>query len=70
MLFNYAITSSKFRSSFKMANIKAVFKKGAKGFKENYRPINILPLVSKIFENYLQVIKNFFGYSIEISVRI
>ena len=44
-----------------MANIKAVFKKGAKGFKENYRPINILPLVSKIFENYLQVIKNFFG---------
>ena len=61
MLFNYAITSSKFRSSFKMVNIKVVFKKGTQSFKENYRPINILPLVSKIFENYLQVIKNFSG---------
>ena len=48
MFFNDAVTSSKFPSSLKMANIKAVSKKGKKSLKENYRPISILRLVSKI----------------------
>ena len=51
--FNDAIASSKFPSSLKMANIKAVFKKGTKSLKKNYRPISILPLVSKIFERII-----------------
>ena len=51
--FNDAIVSSKFPSSLKMANIKAVFKKGTKSLKKNYRPISILPLVSKIFERII-----------------
>ena len=53
MCFNDAITSSKFPSSLKMENIKAVFKKGTKSIKENYRPISISPLVSKIFERII-----------------
>ena len=36
-----------------MANIKAVYKKGTKSLKKNYRPISILPLVSKIFERII-----------------
>ena len=51
--FNDAITSSKFPSSLKMANITAVFKKGTKSLKGNYRPISVLPLVLKIFERVI-----------------
>ena len=50
MFFNDAITSTKFPSSLRMINIKGVAKKGTKSLNENYRPISILPLVSKIFE--------------------
>ena len=40
MLFIYTITTSELPFS----------KKGTKSLKENYRPVSILPLVSKIFE--------------------
>ena len=53
MPFNGAITSSKFPSSLKIANIKAVFKNGTKSFKENQRPISVFPWVSKIFEKII-----------------
>ena len=44
---------SKFPSSLKMVNIKAVFKKGTKSLKEKHRAISILPLTSKIFERII-----------------
>ena len=53
MFFKDAITSSKFPSSLKMVNIKAVFKKGTKSLKEKHRAISILPLTSKIFERII-----------------
>ena len=56
MFFNDAIASSKFLSSLKMTNIKAVLKRGTKSFKENYRPISILPLVSENFERIIMII--------------
>ena len=37
----------------KLPNITTVFKKRSKNQKENYRPISILPKISKIFENIL-----------------
>ena len=37
----------------KNANITPVFKKGHRGSKENYRPVSILPVISKIFEKLL-----------------
>ena len=48
--FNETIRSGKFPSILKKANITPVFKKGFKGSKENYRPVSILPVISKIFE--------------------
>ena len=51
--FNNSITTSIFPSSLKQAIIILVFKKGDKDLKENYRPVNILPNVSEIFERLL-----------------
>ena len=37
----------------KLPNITTIFKKRSKNQKENYRPVSILPTISKIFENIL-----------------
>ena len=37
-------------SNWKLANVVSVHKEGAKDHVENYRPISLLPIVSKIFE--------------------
>ena len=50
IFFNETIESSKFPTSLKQANITPVFKKGSRNQKENYRPVSILPIISKIFE--------------------
>ena len=47
--FNIAISSSKFPASFKFADITPVFGNGSSNKKDNFRSINILPIVSKIF---------------------
>ena len=39
-------------SSLKQAILTPVFKKGDKNSKENYRPVSILPNISKIFERF------------------
>ena len=51
--FNEAICSSKFPATFKFANVTPVFKKGNRNQKDNYRPISILPIISKIFEKLI-----------------
>ena len=51
MFFNEAIESSKFPSLLKQLNITPNFNKGSRNQKENYRPVTILPIISKIFEN-------------------
>ena len=48
--FNTSVTNSEFPSVLKQANITPVFKKGERYSKDNYRPVSILPNVSKIFE--------------------
>ena len=37
----------------KIANITPVFKEEDRGLKDNYRPVSILPEISKIFEKLL-----------------
>ena len=37
-------------SDWKLANVVPVHKKGAKDHEENYRPISLLPIVSKVFK--------------------
>ena len=51
--FNESIKKSAFPSILKNANITPVFKKGYRCSKENYRPVIILPVISKVFEKLL-----------------
>ena len=55
-IFTYSLMKQlnhQFSSSLKQANITPVFKKGSRNQKENYRPVSILPIISKIFEKIL-----------------
>ena len=40
----------RFPSACKIAKVKPLFKKGLKADPSNYRPISLLPLLSKVFE--------------------
>ena len=51
--FNVCVDKGTFPSVLKHADITPVFKKGYRGSKENYRPVSILPVISKIFEKLL-----------------
>ena len=51
--FNEYVDKGTFPSILKHANITPVFKKGYKGSKHNYRPVSILPVISKIFKKLL-----------------
>ena len=50
---NECIKQNKFRNELKIADITPIFKKEDPLDKTNYRPISILPTVSKIFERIL-----------------
>ena len=50
---NKSITSSIFPSILKLADIISVYTKDSRYEKSNYRPISVLPNLSKIFENVL-----------------
>lgn len=49
-LFNKSLKHGVLPDDWKLANIVPVFKKGKKEFVENYRPISLLPLISKVLE--------------------
>ena len=51
--FKGAIKTSNFSNCLKLADITPLHKKGRKDNKENYRPVSILPTLSKIFEKIL-----------------
>ena len=51
--FNECVDKGVFPSILKNANIAPVFKKCFRGSKDNYRPVSILPMISKIFEKLL-----------------
>ena len=48
------IKNKKFPSKLKCADITPIFKKLDSTFRENYRPVSVLPVVSKIFERLMQ----------------
>ena len=52
-IFNDCIKSHTFSQSFKVAKVLALHKKGNMDAPENYRPIILLPTISKIFENII-----------------
>ena len=51
--FNYCIVNSLFPDELKFADVIPVFKKGDKALKSNYRPVSILPNISKVYERCL-----------------
>ena len=49
-LINLSLTQGKFPDSLKIAKVVPVFKQGSHMLCTNYRPISVLPALSKIFE--------------------
>ena len=49
-MFNKSLGTASFPDSWKTARVTPIFKDGKKDEKSNYRPISILPVVSKLFE--------------------
>ena len=50
---NDSISHSVFPSALKLANITPVYKKDSKSKRDHYRPISVLPNISKIYERFL-----------------
>ena len=50
---NLSITSGKFPDSCKLAKLKPVYKKGSLTEASNYRPMSLLPLISKVIEKVI-----------------
>ena len=61
--FNDSVERSNFPSSLKKADITSIFKKGDRNSKDNYRPVNILPNVSNIFEQC--IFRQFYSFMLE-----
>ena len=53
LIINQMITTGIFPDSFKISKITPLFKKGDVSMLSNYRPISLLPTISKIFERIL-----------------
>ena len=49
-IFNLSVTSRDFPNACKVAKLKPIFKKGKKTDPSDYRPISLLPLISKVLE--------------------
>ena len=52
-IFNTAIYSETVPSEWKLARVIPLHKNGPRNMLNNYRPISILPVVSKVFEKVL-----------------
>ena len=53
VIFNNTVEHSTFPDELKLADVASLFKKEVKAFKGNYRPISMLPAVSKVFERLM-----------------
>ena len=60
-LFQVSLNTGIFPSSWKIADVIALHKKGSKGDVGNYRPISLLPIMSKLLES---VVRNRLKYHI------
>ena len=49
-MFNTSIETSIFTDSLKIARVTPIYKNGDKADKSNYRPISVLPVISRLFE--------------------
>ena len=49
-IFNTSLETGKFPDPWKTARVAPIFKDGDKSLRSNYRPISVLPVVSRLFE--------------------
>ena len=54
---NEIITQKSFPNNLKLADVTPVFKKEDTSLLENYRPVIVLPVVSKIYERIMQILE-------------
>ena len=54
LLFNLSFNTGQIPDEWKLANVVPVFKKGDKSDIQNYRPISLTCIVSKIFEKFIR----------------
>ena len=52
-LFNLSLFSGKFPDCWKLARVAPIFKSGQRDDRSNYRPISVLPFISRLFEKLL-----------------
>ena len=53
-LLNGSLETGTFPDSLKLADVTSIFKKKDPLDKTNYRPVSVLPIVSKLFEKIMQ----------------
>ena len=53
ILFNTSIETSIFPDAWKLARVTPIFKEGDKDDRSNYRPISVLPAISRLFEKLI-----------------
>ena len=71
---NEAIRNNKFPDSLKQSDITPLFKKRDPSDKANYRPVSVLPLLSKVFEKIIydllyEYLENFLGKLLLVSEK-
>jgi hypothetical protein len=52
-IINLSIKNGKFPTLLKQSKVTPIYKKGTKTDKSNFRPISVLPLISKIFDKHV-----------------
>ena len=52
-LFNKSMLAGKFPEDWKIARIASIFNSGARDDKSNYRPISVLPFISRLLEKFI-----------------
>ena len=62
LIINQSLNTGIFPNKLKLAKLVPIFKKGDTSFPENYRPISLLPAISKVFEKV--VFNQFYEYFI------
>ena len=60
MIINQSLVTGIFPNALKISKIIPLYKKGDKQYLSNYRPISLLPTISKVFERvlYIQIYNN------------